>query len=209
MDIRVPNLGEGAESGSVVNVYVKVGDKVAKDQTLIELENEKAVAPIPCTQAGVVTKVYVKNGDKISVGAPIVQIAGEGAAAALETPAPTAAPQSASLPAANGEYHYASKSGFPPPASPTIRRIAQDLGLDLARIKGSEAGGRIVMADLKNYIAWLQSAQSTAGSASAQARPAVISESIDFSKWGPVSKKPLTSLSKRRRPLPVNYYTHW
>ena len=203
MDIRIPNLGEGAESGSVVSIHVKVGDKVTQDQTLIELENEKAVAPIPSTQDGVVTKIYVKEGDKVSVGSPIMQISDNGAsgsrAAATEEKRPqvsVAAPVSNSpqVSASIGDYHYSSKSGFPPPASPTVRKIAADFGLDLTRIKGSEAGGRIVIEDLKNYIAWLQNATSAPKS---EIKTAVISESIDFSKWGPVSKKALTSLRQK------------
>ncbi len=212
MDVRIPNLGEGAESGSVVNIHVKVGDKVKKDQTLIELENEKAVAPIPSTQAGTVTKIYVKTGDKVSVGAPIVQIAEEGVAASqapAENKPQAAAPASpqyaqpvsaAPSSAQPGEYQYTSKSGFAPPASPTVRKIAQDLGLDLTRIKGSEAGGRIVVADLKNYIAWLQSAAqagSRGGASVVESRSAAPAESIDFSKWGKVTRKPLTSLRQK------------
>lgn len=214
MDVRIPNLGEGAESGSVVSIHVKVGDKVTKDQTLIELENEKAVAPIPSTGAGVVTKIYVKAGDKVAVGAPIVQISeGDSAAApapaaqeskpavASQAPVPAATSASPQAPSSLGEYQYSSKTGFPPPASPTIRRIAADLGLDLNRIKGSEAGGRIAMGDLKNYIVWLQnaavSAKSSSASSAGETKSAPISESIDFSKWGSVSKKPLTSLRQK------------
>ncbi len=205
MDIRVPNLGEGAESGTVVNIYVKVGDKIAKDQTIIELENEKAVAPIPSTAAGVVTKIYVKSGDKVSVGTAIAQVTEDGAAQASvveerkTAPAPSQT-SGAQAPAAapSGEYHYSSPSGFPPPASPTVRKVAQELGLDLTRIKGSEAGGRIVMDDLKKYIAWLQSAASSpkASASPAGTKPAP-AESIDFSKWGGVTKKPLTSLRQK------------
>ena len=64
MDVKLPKLGEGADSGVVVNIFVKEGDTVAKDQAILELENEKAVASIPSTAAGVVTKIYVKPGDK-------------------------------------------------------------------------------------------------------------------------------------------------
>ena len=63
MDIKIPNLGEGADTGTVVSIHVKEGDRVTKDQTLLELENEKAVAPIPSTQDGVVKKILVKVGD--------------------------------------------------------------------------------------------------------------------------------------------------
>src|SRR4051794_19970439 len=87
MDVKLPNLGEGADSGTVVNIFVKEGDRVEKDQPLLELENEKAVASVPSTAAGVVTKLFVKSGDKITVGAKLVSVeeAGGGApkAAAL------------------------------------------------------------------------------------------------------------------------------
>src|SRR5215471_16182698 len=63
MDINLPNLGEGADSGTIVNLFVKEGDRIAKDQPLLELENEKAVATIPSTAAGTVTKIFVKAGD--------------------------------------------------------------------------------------------------------------------------------------------------
>src|SRR5512141_1516198 len=68
MDLKLPNLGEGADSGTVVNIFVKEGDQIAKDQPVLELENEKAVATIPASGSGTVTKIYVKTGDKVSVG---------------------------------------------------------------------------------------------------------------------------------------------
>src|SRR6266487_2671863 len=82
MDLKLPNLGEGADSGVVVNVFVKEGDPVAKDQAVIELENEKAVASIPSTAAGVVSKLFVKPGDKLSVGQRILSLRDGGKAAA-------------------------------------------------------------------------------------------------------------------------------
>src|SRR5687767_3392026 len=82
MDLKLPKLGEGAESGTVVNVLVKEGDTVTKGQTLIELENEKAVAPIPSTTAGTIAKMRVKEGDKISVGHVIATINESGGAPA-------------------------------------------------------------------------------------------------------------------------------
>ena len=89
MDLKLPKLGEGADSGVVVNVFVKEGDTVAKDQAIIELENEKAVASIPATEGGVVAKVYVKTGDKLSVGQRILSLNDGGTSAAV-TPAPAA-----------------------------------------------------------------------------------------------------------------------
>ena len=76
MDVKLPKLGEGADSGVVVNVFVKEGDTVAKDQAILELENEKAVASIPSTAAGVVAKIHVKPGDRISVGQRLISLSG-------------------------------------------------------------------------------------------------------------------------------------
>ena len=72
MDLKLPHLGEGADSGTVVNLFVKEGDTVTKDQPILELENEKAVATIPSTAAGTVTQIFVKPGDKIKVGQRIL-----------------------------------------------------------------------------------------------------------------------------------------
>src|SRR5689334_19845086 len=79
MDVRLPKLGEGAESGSVVSISVKEGDTVAKGQTILELENEKAVAPIPSPAAGRISKLRVKEGDKLSVGQVIMVLEGDAA----------------------------------------------------------------------------------------------------------------------------------
>lgn len=211
MDIRIPKLGEGADTGSVVSILVKEGDRVSKEQTLIELENEKAVAPIPSTAEGVVSRILVKIGDKVSVGQAILTLeTGAGSSAPASAPRtadappaprpsapaesrPAAAPPA---PAPDGDYVYSSASGFPPPASPTIRRIAQDLGIDLTRVRGTEPGGRIVMGDLRAYIQRLQ--QGSASSPAASARPAPPpAESVDFAKWGPVTRKAASSLRQK------------
>ena len=94
MDVKLPKLGEGADSGVVVGLLVKEGDAIKEGQTIIELENEKAVAPIPSTASGTVTRLRVKEGDKISVGQVILSIDTGGAevkpakqaAAAMPTP---------------------------------------------------------------------------------------------------------------------------
>ncbi len=205
MDLKLPNLGEGADSGVVVNVFVKEGDQVAKDQAVIELENEKAVASIPSTAAGVVSKVYVKAGDKLSVGQRILSL-GDGGTAAASAPAhaakraepkaeaETPVKESAEKePAAEAEAEP-SKPIPAPVASPSVRKIVRELGIDLSGIRGSEAGGRIVLGDIRAYIQRLQKASEKpkVAAAGAPAKPAA--EQIDFSKWGTVTKKPLTSL---------------
>lgn len=212
MDIRLPQLSEGVNTGTVVSILVKVGDRIEKDQTMIELETDKAVAPIPSSEAGVVSKISVKEGDKVSVGHLILTLdgAGAGASAPAVAAAPSApaagyaAPARVAVPAAAsaGAYQYASASGFPPAASPTIRRMAMDLGIDLTRVQGSEAGGRISMGDLRAYVQHLQTLlnQPAAHAPAAAPAPAAAASapkvSVDFSKWGAVEKKSLTSLRK-------------
>ena len=216
MDIRIPQLSEGVNAGTVVSILVKVGDRVERDQTVIELETDKAVAPIPTSEAGVVSKISVKEGDKVAVGHVILSLDGAGAGSAAPASAPAAAPAAApayaapstarvaapAAPAA-GAYQYSSASGFPPAASPTIRRMAMDLGIDLTRVQGTEAGGRISMGDLRAYVQHLQSllnspaAHAPAAQAAPAAAPAAAPKvSIDFAKWGAVEKKALTSLRK-------------
>ena len=217
MDVRLPKLGETADGGAVVSILVKEGDTVTKGQTILELENEKAVAPIPSTAAGVVTQIRVKEGDRIAVGQVILTVAEAGVAAGAAPAAPkpakvaakaapvVRAPVDAEPEAEESEEVEASaddvvEGGLPPAASPEIRRIARELGIDLRRIRGSENGGRIVMSDVRAYIQRLvksAAAPKPARSAAVAAAPAPAPvEQIDFSKWGEVSKKPMTSLRK-------------
>src|SRR5262245_53333959 len=160
MDVKVPPLGEGADSGTVVNLFVKEGDQITEAQPVLELENEKAVATIPSTAAGVVDKVHVKVGDKISVGQRVLSVSdakGDGSTPAKTKPAP-AAPK-AKAPAAQPEPERESAPEEPesdsdvsPAASPTIRKLARELGLDLKRVRGTARGGRITMEDLRAHI---------------------------------------------------------
>ncbi|MBI4431952.1 MAG: 2-oxo acid dehydrogenase subunit E2 [Candidatus Omnitrophica bacterium] len=200
MDIRVPALGEGADSGTVINIYVKVGDEVKKDQSLVDLENEKAVAAIPSTHAGKITQIYVKNGDKVTVGQSLVALAETGASAepvgthGVRPPTPPPAPEAPKMQAAAPQ----TIPGIPPPASPSVRKLAQEIALDLRQVKGSEHGGRITIEDVRGYIKNLQNAAVGAHMPVRQAggRAPKPAESIDFSKWGPVKKEAISSLRK-------------
>jgi len=206
MDVRLPKLGESAEGGTVVNLLVNEGDQVAKGQTMLELESEKAVAPIPAPAAGIIAKIRVKVGDKVSVGQVILALteasagAPKAAAAAPAKPAVHEAsePMAAAGPTAEEEPldDSAPKSGLPPAAAPSIRKLARDLGLDLTHIRGSESGGRIVLADVRAYIQRLQKLASAAKPGQVPSKAAPVTESVDFSKWGSVLKKPLTPLRK-------------
>lgn len=213
MDLKLPNLGEGADSGTVVAVFVKEGDTIAKDQPILELENEKAVASIPATASGKVTKIYVKPGEKINVGQRLVALEESGAGIKAE-PEPSLKPtlervkpaQRSAVPEpvapAEGPAPEPSEGHQPPPgipvaAAPAIRKLARDLGLDLTKIRGSARGGRIVLEDVRAYIQRLQrlaAAPRTAPPAQAAAPAKPAPEQIDFSKWGSITKKPLSPL---------------
>jgi pyruvate dehydrogenase E2 component (dihydrolipoamide acetyltransferase) len=215
MDVKLPRLAEGVDSGVVVSILVSEGQEIKKDQPFIELETQKAVGSIPAPESGIVSKIHVKEGMEVAVGQALISIATDqdaaaakpeaGAPAGVEQPAPTRS--ATSLPGAEAKpapqvenYRYEAKSGAAPPASPSIRKMAADLGIDLTRIKGSEAGGRIILADLRAYIQQLQELSfgeprerpTTAPSATTP----LPSEPIDFAKWGPVRRERLSPLRR-------------
>jgi pyruvate dehydrogenase E2 component (dihydrolipoamide acetyltransferase) len=211
MDVKLPKLGEGADSGVVVGIFVKEGDTVAKDQPILELENEKAVASIPSTAAGVVEKVHVKSGDRVGVGQRLLTLAGGAATPAVAPVAKPAAPKAKASPKPSPEPEpeteevaeeaavetedAGSSPVAAPVASPSLRRMARELGIDLAKIRGSEPGGRIVVGDVRAYIAKLQKAAAKPAPAVLNAAPAKpAAQQIDFSQWGSILKKPVTPL---------------
>jgi pyruvate dehydrogenase E2 component (dihydrolipoamide acetyltransferase) len=214
MDVKLPRLAEGVESGIVVNILVSEGQEIKRDQPFVELETQKAVGSIPSPASGIVNKIYVKEGMEVAVGQLLISISTESDSAHASAPARqqdsrpaevadqqadggprlTKAPE---LKAPAENYRYESKSGAPPPAAPSIRKIARDLGIDLTRVKGSEAGGRIVLEDVRAYIQGLQrlsfeaSKEQTAGiSKPATAR----GEPIDFAKWGSIRRERMSPL---------------
>jgi pyruvate dehydrogenase E2 component (dihydrolipoamide acetyltransferase) len=214
MDVKLPPLGEGADSGVVVSLLVKEGDEIKKGQYLLELETGKAVAPIPSPAAGKVGKILVKEGAKISVGTPLLSLTGANGAAESSAPAkpgstatkPAAKKSRPSAPepeeqeeeVADDDYEYEGENT--PPASPSLRRLARDLGINLRKIQGSEQGGRIVLADFKSYIQRLQKLaaknEKSAAVPASSGQPVKPVEQIDFSRFGAVTKKPMTSLRK-------------
>jgi pyruvate dehydrogenase E2 component (dihydrolipoamide acetyltransferase) len=202
MDVKLPKLGEGADSGVVVNIFVKEGDTVANGQAIIELENEKAVASIPSTAAGKVEKIFVKNGDRINVGQRLIAVGGEGQASAAPAAAPKPAAKKPAAPAP--EAGDVEEEAVPedegeivnpdPVAAPSVRRMALELDIDLHKIRGSESGGRIVMADLRNYIHRLMATAAKASRARPGAPAKAPAEQINFAQFGPIVKRPLTPL---------------
>jgi pyruvate dehydrogenase E2 component (dihydrolipoamide acetyltransferase) len=213
MDVKLPKLGEGADSGVVVGIFVNVGETVSEGQAILELENEKAVASIPSTAAGVVEKIHVKAGDRVNIGQKLITLAG-GATPAAAVPAPKPAakkpaaksvaepePEEVEEEVREAAEESAEKAPNPvaaPVASPSLRRMARELGIDLTKIRGSEAGGRITTSDVRAYLAKLAKAAAkpapTPAAGVAPAKPAAVQ--IDFSQWGPILKKPVTQLRK-------------
>lgn len=196
MDVKLPQLGEGSDSGEVVGILVAVGDVVELDQTVIELENAKAVAPIPSPAAGTVTAILVEVGSSLSVGDVILKLdskvatggSAPGPAAKLPTQ-PTVKPEIiAPVPGKSGT----SIPGLPPAASPTVRRYARDLGIDLNDVVATERGGRVGMGDLRNYIQGLiGQSRAAKGGTGVVAVPI-----IDSPGWGEVTRKPLSGIRK-------------
>jgi len=230
MDVRLPRLGEGADSGTVAAIFVKIGDQVQKDQPLLELESDKAVASIPSPESGTIAAILVKEGDLIRVGQAICQLE-EGPIPSKAPPHPrediVAEPPQRGLDVdPNGklrdDFHQLSvvenavdepagfgsilppSGGMPPAASPALRKIARDLGIDLRTVRGSERGGRIVMADLRRHI---QRLQQLAAQSSRSAAPIATTglhllptvrpvEAVDFSRWGPIRVEKMSTLRR-------------
>jgi pyruvate dehydrogenase E2 component (dihydrolipoamide acetyltransferase) len=214
MDVKLPRLAEGVESGIVVNILVSEGQEIKKDQPFIELETQKAVGSIPSPASGKVSKIHVKEGTEVAVGQLLITIAESDATSVTAPPRQESSrpPEGAAGSEADAgvglvkgpepkmsaqDYRYESKSGAPPPASPSIRKISRDLGIDLTRVKGSEAGGRIVLADVRAYIQALQrrSFEEPKERAGVILKPAPArSEPIDFAKWGPIRRERMSPL---------------
>ncbi len=216
MDIVLPQLAEGADSGTVVSIMVEEGQTIQKDQTILELENDKAVAPIPSTETGTVSKIYVEEGQTVNVGQKLIRVSSDGEEA-KEEPKPEEPKREESVqeeistePEKETPYvpksirdpilgfAYESPSGFPPPAAPSIRKLARDIGLDLTNVRGSGRGGRILLDDIKQYI---QRLQEIAFAKQKETRPEAgkapaTAPSIDFSQWGEIHKEKYSSIRK-------------
>ena len=202
-EFKLPDLGENVESGDVVNVLVAVGDTLAEDQPVIELETDKAVIEVPSPLSGIVREIHVQAGDQAAVGqllltvetaapAGVAKLPEAPAAAPLPSqpaPAPTEVTQPASPPAADRTYP-APISGPRKlvPASPSVRRLAREIGIDIAQVAGSGPGGRISENDVKAFSRQLNTTRQAAPAPSA-AVPAI--ELPDFSRWGEVERRPM------------------
>lgn len=179
-EFRLPDLGEGVEHADVVNVLVKPGDTVAVDQTLLEVETDKAGLDVPADFAGAVAELRVKPGDTVAPGQVILTYeASDGQPAppqpepaAAEAPAVAAEPVPAEEPVAAPEPEPepapAEAGAQPVFASPSVRRFAREIGVDIYQVKGTGAGGRISIDDVKEHARTVRAEPVTGGAPGAE-----------------------------------------
>ncbi|MEL3924368.1 pyruvate dehydrogenase complex dihydrolipoyllysine-residue acetyltransferase [Aeromonas enteropelogenes] len=214
-DVNVPDIG--GDEVEVTEIMVAVGDKVEADQSLIAVEGDKASMEVPAPFAGVVKEIKVKAGDKVSTGSLIMVFEVAGAApAAVAAPAPAAAPApvAAAPVAAPAPVAQAAASDFVANdayvhASPAVRRLAREFGVNLAKVKASGRKGRIVKEDVQAYVKdAVKRAESApaAGQGSGNGMSVLPWPKVDFSKFGDVEEVELTRIQKISGP---NLHRNW
>ncbi|MFA5959095.1 MAG: dihydrolipoyllysine-residue acetyltransferase [Tatlockia sp.] len=206
LPVCIPDIG-GASDVEVIELLVAPGDSIKKDQSLITLEGDKATMDIPSPADGVVESLAVKVGDKVSQGYPVLILKTEPSKMPLKEAAPSLPEQTApQIPAAPTqtkapEIMQGIENGTPFFGSPAVRRMARELGVNLAEVKGSGRKSRITKEDIQQYVKTRLSEKQTASGFSLPSMPV-----IDFSKFGEVQSKPL---NKIKRLTGVNVHRSW
>ena len=224
-EFRVPELGENVPGGDVTRVLVKVGDTITRDQAVLELETEKATIEVPSSVAGRISQVSVSEGDKVTVGALILTVVDDGAQADAKGAAPGDAEGDTPGDAANGtggatpiaeqpggnvvampvrdevasptkvSVRQAPLRGPSAPASPSVRRLAREVGVNIDQIKGSGARGRISEEDVKEHTRRLVASAGKGGGGVGRDGRAV-SSLPDFERWGEVDRQPMNNIRR-------------
>ena len=216
VELRVPDIGDFKDV-SVIEVFIKPGDTVKLEQSLITVESDKASMEIPASQGGVIKELKIKIGDKVSQGSVVALI--EAAAGAAPTPIPAAAPAQAAAPATAPSSAPVSQRTSPtaalppheptavpaslPHASPSVRRFARELGVPLAEVKGSGPNGRITHEDVQGFVKGVMSGavhtgvqKATPAAAGGGLASLLPWPQIDFTKFGEVERKDLSRIKK-------------
>jgi pyruvate dehydrogenase E2 component (dihydrolipoamide acetyltransferase) len=216
--VAVPDIGDFDEV-EVIEILVKVGDSVSAEQSLITVESDKASMEIPSSSGGVVKSISVKIGDKVKQGSIVVELEASGEAAApaaapavsapapapvVEEKAPPAAPVAPAPVAAAPSAAPAAVVSSPgvttglPHASPSVRMLARELGVDLTRVTGSAPKGRITQEDIKQFVkqALSGSLPTAAAKGSGVGLDLLPWPKVDFAKFGAVESKPLSRIKK-------------
>ncbi len=216
IDIKVPDIGDYKDV-PVIEVLVKAGDQVEKEQSIVVLESDKATMDVPSSHSGIVKEVKVKVGDSISEGAIVLVLEGSGSSAATQSsasPAPNKVETApAPAPALKVEPPIV-RAPAPPPvsntpvvvdptashASPSVRKFARDLGVTIHHVKGSGPKGRITQDDVQAFVKAAMS--SGVGSASSSSGGSLGGlnlipwPKVDFSKFGETERQPLNRIKK-------------
>lgn len=201
VDFKIPNMGDNVDSGTVTSLLVKVGDSVEVDQGLVELETDKAVIEIPSDVKGVIKEILIKGDDTVSVGQKIMVIEASQQITAASTPGKTEeqiqpvqpVKQTASEPVHDpvDQKVLEAPSNRIAPASPSVRRFAREIGLDIHEVPGTGPGGRISVEDVKTFSK-LRHRQKSAGQVVGASGQAIALP--DFSKYGEIEKEALNKL---------------
>ncbi|EJX1709081.1 pyruvate dehydrogenase complex dihydrolipoyllysine-residue acetyltransferase [Vibrio cholerae] len=223
-EVQVPDIG--GDEVTVTEIMVNVGDSISEEQSLITVEGDKASMEVPAPFAGTLKEIKVAAGDKVKTGSLIMvfEVAGAAPVAApVQAAAPAAAPAQAATPAAaapatSGEFQENHEYSH---ASPVVRRLAREFGVNLAKVKGSGRKNRILKEDVQNYVKEalkrLESgAQATAsGKGDGAALGLLPWPKVDFSKFGDTEVQPLSRIKKisganlHRNWVMIPHVTQW
>ncbi len=211
-EVHVPDIGDFKEV-DVVEVLVGVGDVVKPEQSLISVESDKATMEIPSPAAGVVKEMKIKVGDKVSKGTLLLLLEESAAAATMAPATPAVAAAAVAVapgpmtpvitppPSAPVPFEPVIESAtFKPHASPSIRKFARELGVDLAKVGGSGPKGRITQEDVQNFVKGILKGAPAAATSGASSGGYGFNlpewPNVDFAKFGPVEPKPLSRIKK-------------
>jgi pyruvate dehydrogenase E2 component (dihydrolipoamide acetyltransferase) len=225
-ELKVPDIGDYKDI-PVIEILVKVSDTVAKDQSIVTLESDKATMEVPADVAGVIKELRVKLNDKVSIGSVVAIIEPAVAGAASPAPAPAPAPSPVATAPAPAPAPVASPAPAPAPApasapapvaaapasaaatntdqskahaSPSVRKFARELGVDLNRVKGTGPKNRILQEDVQGFVKGVMSAGGSTGSPPTAGDGAALGllpwPKVDFAKFGAIEAKPLSRIKK-------------
>jgi pyruvate dehydrogenase E2 component (dihydrolipoamide acetyltransferase) len=222
VEVRVPDIGDFKDV-EVIEVLVKVGDTIKAEQSLVTVESDKASMEIPSSSSGVIKELRIKLGDKVNKGDVVAVLEGAAATVATATPAASATVASAAAVAVSSSAPAAAvvKSapvaentaslGKKAHASPSVRKFARELGVDVTRVTGSGPKGRITQLDIQSFVKGVMSgAQAAPAASKAAAGGSGLSvlpwPSLDFSKFGSTTTEPLSRIKKLSGP---NLHRNW
>ncbi|PNH92412.1 pyruvate dehydrogenase complex dihydrolipoyllysine-residue acetyltransferase [Vibrio diazotrophicus] len=223
-EVNIPDIG--GDEVEVTEIMVAVGDTVTEEQSLITVEGDKASMEVPAPFAGTVKEIKVAAGDKVSTGSLIMVFEVAGAAPAPAAPAQAAAPAAAPAPKAEAAKPAAAPAATEfeenndyAHASPVVRRLAREFGVNLAKVKGSGRKSRILKEDVQNYVKEalkrLESGAAASGKGDGAALGLLPWPKVDFSKFGETEVQPLSRIKKisganlHRNWVMIPHVTQW